>query len=77
MTFFVYYRIIYNIYFSKMLPAQDNLPIVKIPKLKRLFDIIFSLLMIIITFPLFVVIVLAVVIEHILRGKFFVLIFYF
>lgn len=54
----------------------NNIVVVPTPRLKRLFDIFFSLLVIIISSPLFVIILLAIFIEHILRGNFFVSLFY-
>jgi len=47
-----------------------------IPYLKRLFDIIFSLLIIIITIPLFIIILLVIFIEHLLLGDILAPLFY-
>lgn len=47
-----------------------------IPKIKRLFDIFFSFLLFILTLPLFVIILAAIFIEHILRGDFLAPLFY-
>lgn len=48
----------------------------QIPLLKRLFDIIFSFVVIIITLPLFIIILLIIFIEHIFLGKPFFSLFY-
>lgn len=49
---------------------------VKMPFLKRLFDIVLSLFAIIILLPLFCIILLAILIEHILIGRPFASLFY-
>jgi lipopolysaccharide/colanic/teichoic acid biosynthesis glycosyltransferase len=49
---------------------------IPIPKLKRLFDIIFSLFLLIIFSPLFLLFLTAIFIEHIFRGKIFAHLFY-
>jgi len=56
--------------------TRDNINKISEPKLKRLFDIIFSLLLLIIAAPLFILILLAIYIEHILGGNFFASFFY-
>ncbi len=48
---------------------NNNTPKIPIPKLKRLFDIKFSLFLLIVTAPIFVLILLAIFIEHILRRQ--------
>ncbi len=49
---------------------------IPIPRLKRLFDIIFSFITIIVTIPLFIIILLIIFIEHIFLGKVFSSLFY-
>ena len=48
---------------------QKNTYIIPVPFLKRLFDIIFSLSLIIITLPLFVIILIGIFLEHIIIGE--------
>lgn len=48
----------------------------KEPFLKRLFDITFSLILFLITLPLFFCILIAIVLEHLLCGDFFASLFY-
>lgn len=50
--------------------------IIKIPLLKRLFDIILSIFLIIILLPFFVLILGAILIEHIIIGRPFAYLFY-
>ncbi|MCD4760412.1 sugar transferase, partial [bacterium] len=59
-----------------MASIPNDLDKVPISRLKRSFDIFFSLFVIIISSPLFIIILLAIFIEHVLRGKFFVSLFY-
>lgn len=49
---------------------------IPIPKLKRLFDIFFSLFLILIFSPLFLLFLVFIFIEHIFRGKIFAPMFY-
>lgn len=58
---------------------MEKVKINKVPTspLKRLFDIVFALVFIIVTSPLFIIIFLALLIEHALRGQFLAPLFYF
>ncbi len=47
---------------------QENLKKIKLPFLKRFFDVVFSLIIIIILSPFFVLIFLGLIIEHLFRG---------
>lgn len=47
-----------------------------LPRLKRLFDIIFSSFILIITSPLFLLFLLLIFFEHLISGKFFASLFY-
>ncbi len=49
---------------------------IKEPKLKRLFDIVLALLLLIILAPVFILILFLIYIEHILNGDFFAPLFY-
>ncbi|MCK4553428.1 sugar transferase [Candidatus Parcubacteria bacterium] len=53
-----------------------NIKKIPIPKAKRLFDIILAVFLLIIFSPLFVLILLGIFIDHILRGKIFAPLFY-
>ena len=54
----------------------ENIKKIPIPKTKRLFDVILSIFLLIIFSPLFILILLAIFIDHILRGKIFAALFY-
>ena len=49
---------------------------IPIPYIKRLFDIVFALVLLLITSPLFVIILLALFIEHAIKGQYFSSLFY-
>ena len=53
-----------------------NIQKIPIPKAKRLFDIILAVFLLTIFLPLFILILLAIFIDHILRGKIFAPLFY-
>ncbi|MFH1427160.1 MAG: sugar transferase [Patescibacteria group bacterium] len=55
---------------------QKNYKKFPLPKIKRLFDIVFSLLLLVIFSPLFIVILALIFIEHIVRGQIFSPLFY-
>lgn len=42
---------------------------IKVPKAKRIFDIFFSIIFIIIASPIFILLILALLIEHLIRGN--------
>src|SRR3989339_776520 len=55
---------------------MEHNEIIKIPKLKRLFDVIFSLFFVIIFSPLFVLIMVLILVEHIIMGQVLAPLFY-
>ncbi|MFH1427005.1 MAG: sugar transferase [Patescibacteria group bacterium] len=55
---------------------QENYKKFPIPKIKRLFDIVFSLLLLVIFSPLFIVLLALIFIEHLIRGQIFSPLFY-
>ncbi len=66
-----------NARISKNMTAHKReLPYMPIPKLKRHFDIFFSFILLVITSPLFIIILIAIFVENILRGHLFARLMY-
>jgi len=61
---------------DKLKMQTKNIQKISIPRAKRLFDIILAVFLLIISLPLFILILLAIFIDHILRGKIFAPLFY-